>query len=159
MALYQELRSPPVFWPYLLFLEASANHLAGRSSESMRPLDAAIEIMSAQRRHTILPELHILKGDVLAAIATDQERRRAAAEPWYQLALESASALNARMTSLRAIMRLDQLRSQSAGPLDAAADTLRPIYATFTEGFATADLREAQALLSARPPGQSPQVH
>ncbi len=147
MALYQELRSPPVFWPYLLFVQAAASHQAGRSADSVRPLDAAIEIMSAGRGSTMLPELHLLKGDVLAALATNPERRRAAAEPWYRLALERSRALNARMTSLRAAMRLTRLRSRDGGALD-PADALGPMYATFTEGFATADLREAQALLS-----------
>jgi predicted ATPase len=52
------------------------------------------------------------------------------------------------MSRLRAATRLARLR-QADGEPEAAARTLGPVYATFTEGFATADLLEAQDLLAA----------
>ena len=79
MDLYQELRSPPVFWPFLLFVDAGASHRAGRPADGLGPLDAAIEIMSPGPGTTMLPELHLLKGDLLAALAAgDGERPRQA---------------------------------------------------------------------------------
>jgi len=148
MDLYQELRSPPVFWPFLLFIDAGASHAAGRPADGLRPLDIAIEILSPGSGATMLPELHLLKGDLLAALAADEGSRRSDAEPWYRLAFDRASALNARTTQLRAATRLGRLRVAEGQP-EAAAHLLRPIYATFTEGFTTADLREARELLAA----------
>jgi tetratricopeptide (TPR) repeat protein len=152
--LYQGLRSPPVFWPMLLFIEAGACLSAGRPADGVGPLDAAIEIMSAGTGSTVLPELHLLKGDLLAALAADGPSARAAPERWYRLAFDRAGALNARITRLRAAIRLGRLW-QVRGEPEAAAGTLGPVYATFTEGFATADLIEARDLLAAVGPRQS----
>jgi predicted ATPase len=52
------------------------------------------------------------------------------------------------MTQLRAATRLARLRVADGHP-EAAARLLGPIYETFTEGFATADLRDARELLAA----------
>ena len=148
MDLYQGLRSPPVFWPMLLFLDAGASHRAGRHADGLRPLDAAIEIMSPGAGTTLLPELHLLKGDLLAALAGGDGNGQSGAEHWYRLAFDRASELSVRMTRLRAATRLGRLR-QAEGDPEAAARVLGPVYATFTEGFATADLLEAQNLLAA----------
>ncbi|HEU0234888.1 MAG TPA: adenylate/guanylate cyclase domain-containing protein [Candidatus Limnocylindrales bacterium] len=148
MELYQELRSPPVFWPFLLFVAAGASHAAGRPADGLGPLDIAIEILSPGSGATMLPELHVLKGDLLAAVAADEAAGRSDAEPWYRRALDRAIQLNARMTQLRAATRLGRLRVAEGQP-DAAERLLGPIYATFTEGFATADLVEARELLAA----------
>jgi predicted ATPase/class 3 adenylate cyclase len=150
--LYQELRSPPVFWPFLLFVDARASYRAGRPADGLPRLDAAIEIMSPAPGAIMLSELHLLKGDLLATLAADDGSGRSSAEPWYQLAFDRAGELDARMTRLRAATRLARLR-QAEGDPEAVARTLGPILATFTEGFATADLLEARDLLAA--PGRS----
>jgi predicted ATPase len=54
--------------------------------------------------------------------------------------------LDARMTRLRAATRLARLHRE-AGEADAAAAVVGPAYASFSEGFDTADLREARDLL------------
>jgi len=154
MDLYQELRSPPVFWPFLLFVDAGASRGAGRPADGLSPIDAAIEIMSPGAGHTMLPELHLLKGDLLAALAADDRSRRADAEPWYRLAFDRAGELGARMSRLRAATRLGRLW-QTDGEAEAVAGILRPIHASFTEGFATADLVEARDLLAAVEPAPS----
>ena len=69
MDLYEELRSPPVFWPFLLFLDARASAQAGRPADGLGPLDAAIELLSPGDGASVLPHLHILKGDILAALS------------------------------------------------------------------------------------------
>jgi adenylate cyclase len=148
MDLYQELRSPPVFWPFLLFVDARASHEAGLPAAGLAPLNGAIEILSADPGNTMLPEFYLLKGDLLAALATDTGSRRSDAEPWYRLALDRAAELKARMTQLRAATRLGRLL-QAAGEPEAAAQILGPVYATFTEGFTTVDLIEARNLLDA----------
>jgi predicted ATPase len=55
------------------------------------------------------------------------------------------------MIQLRAATRLGRLL-QAAGEPDGAARIVEPVYATFTEGFATADLLEARSLLDAVAP-------
>jgi predicted ATPase len=152
--LYQGLLSPPVFWPFLLFIDAGASHRAGRPADGLPRLDAAIEIMSPDPGTAMTSELHLLKGDMLAVLAADDKSARSSPEPWYQMAFDRAGVLDARMTQLRAATRLGRLRQAEGGP-DAAARILGPIYDTFTEGFATADLREARDLLDAVAPGRS----
>jgi hypothetical protein len=146
MDLYQGMRSPPVFWPMLLFISAGASLRAGRPAEGLGPIDKAIEFMSADGGTTLVPELHILKGDILAALAPADGDRRSVAEPWYRRAFDRAAELNARTAWLRAAMRLARLE-QEAGRPEAAAQVLAPVYDTFTEGFATADLQEAKNFL------------
>lgn len=146
--LYQGRRSPPVFWPMLLFLSARAHHEAGRSAEGLGLLEAGIEMMSAGEGTTILPEFLILNGDLFGALGSDIGGGPAGAEPWYLRAHDRAVATGARMAQLRAATRLARFR-QADGEPDAAAGILEPIYATFTEAFATPDLLEAKALLAA----------
>jgi tetratricopeptide (TPR) repeat protein len=141
--LYEELRSPPIFWPFLLFLDARASIQAGRPADALKPLDTAIEILSPGVGASILPELHVLKGDLMAALADDPSP----AEAWYRLAFDRARVLDARMAYLRAATRLARLRMAEGDPA-AATGMLRPAYDTFTEGFETADLVEARELLA-----------
>lgn len=149
---YQGLRSPPVFWPMLLYLDAGASHRAGRHAAGLSPIDAAIEIMSPGAGTTLLPELHLLKGDLLAALGIDDGTGESLAEPLYQWAFDRAGALGARMTQLRAATRLGRLWLARGEP-QAAAREFGPIYSTFTEGYATADLLEARDVLAAVTPG------
>jgi predicted ATPase len=70
----------------------------------------------------------------------------AAAERCFQQALTLARRQQARWWELRAAMSLARLWRQQ--DKDAAAyELLAPIYTWFTEGFDTADLRAANALL------------
>ena len=143
IGLYGELRSPPIFWPFLLFVSATASGHAGRPEEGLDSLEPALKILSPDPGASVLPELHILKGDLLAA--TDGSAA-SGVEGWYQRAYDRAGQLDARMARLRAATRLARLR-QAAGNPAAAADLLRPEYAWFTEGFETVDLRAARELL------------
>jgi predicted ATPase len=67
-------------------------------------------------------------------------------EAWFQQALTIASHQQAKSLELRAAMSLSRLW-QRQGKRDAAHELLAPIYGWFTEGFDTADLQEARALL------------
>jgi predicted ATPase len=70
----------------------------------------------------------------------------AEAETWLQRALDVARRQEAKSLELRAAMSLSRLWQQQ-GKRQAAHDLLAPIYDWFTEGFDTADLQEARALL------------
>jgi predicted ATPase len=63
-----------------------------------------------------------------------------------QQALDVARRQEAKWLELRAAMSLSRLWQQQ-GKRQEAYDLLAPIYAWFTEGFDTADLQEARALL------------
>jgi hypothetical protein len=115
---------------------------AGRVEEGLAMVDEALEIAGRGSGTTMLPEFQLLKGDLLL---TPGQGNGADPEPWFQQAFDIAQRLDARMSQLRAAVRLCRLRSdRDAGT---AAALLRAVYDTFTEGFTTADLIEARAPL------------
>ena len=71
---------------------------------------------------------------------------QAEAEAWLQQALDVARRQQAKSLELRAAMSLARLWQQQ-GKRAEARELLAPIYGWFTEGFDTADLQEAKALL------------
>jgi predicted ATPase len=71
---------------------------------------------------------------------------QAEAETWLQRALDVARRQQAKSLELRAAMSLSRLWQQQGKRAEARA-LLAPIYHWFTEGFDTADLQEAKALL------------
>jgi predicted ATPase len=73
---------------------------------------------------------------------------QAEAETWLQRALDVARHQEAKSLELRAAMSLSRMWQQQGKPAAAQA-LLTPIYGWFTEGFDTADLQEARALLEA----------
>ena len=72
----------------------------------------------------------------------------AEAETWLRRALDVARRQEAKALELRAAMSLSRLWQQQ-GQRAEAHELLAPIYGWFTEGFDTADLQEARALLEA----------
>ncbi len=80
------------------------------------------------------PNLHRAPGNV------------AEAEACFTKALDVARARQSRSLELRAAVSLARLW-QSQGKTEEAHDLLAPVYDWFTEGFDTADLKDAQALL------------
>jgi predicted ATPase len=72
----------------------------------------------------------------------------AEAEAWLQRALDVARRQEAKSLELRAAMSLSRLWQQQGKQAEARA-LLAPVYGWFTEGFDTADLQEARALLDA----------
>ncbi len=73
-------------------------------------------------------------------------RTRRQAEACFQQALDIARRQQAKSLELRAAMSLSRLW-QRQGKRAAARELLAPIYGWFTEGFDTADLQDARALL------------
>ncbi len=67
-------------------------------------------------------------------------------EACFQTALDIARRQQAKSLELRAATSLARLW-QSQGKRQEAYDLLAPVYGWFTEGFDTADLKEARALL------------
>jgi predicted ATPase len=92
--------------------------------------------------------LHRLKGQLLLACQGRhlQLRIRQASEVCFRQALDLARGQQAKSLELRAAMSLSRLWQQQGKRAD-ARELLAPIYDWFTEGFDTADLQEAKALL------------
>jgi class 3 adenylate cyclase/predicted ATPase len=87
-------------------------------------------------------ELHRIKGELLRQTVPDEEE----AEGRFQKALEVARSHSAKSLELRAAMSLARLW-QKQGKKEQARQMLAGIYNWFTEGFQTADLHQARALL------------
>ena len=86
--------------------------------------------------------MHRLKGELLLQRTSLTEE----VEACFQQALDIARRQQAKSLELRAAMSLARLW-QRQGKRAAARELLAPIYGWFTEGFDTADLQEARALL------------
>jgi predicted ATPase len=89
-------------------------------------------------------ELYRLKGELLLQQAAPNAPQ---AETCFQQALDVARHQQAKSWELRAAMSLARLWQQQ-GKRAEAYELLAPIYGWFTEGFDTADLQEAKALLA-----------
>jgi predicted ATPase/class 3 adenylate cyclase len=136
MALYENLQTPPVFWPQLLGLRAEASQLAGRSADALELLDRAITLADGDWGSL---GLVIQKADLLMSLNDIQ-----GAERLLQRAFDEARAVDARAIQLRAATRLAQPPMSGGNALL----RLREVYDTFTEGFDTPDLLDASALLA-----------
>ena len=79
---------------------------------------------------------------------------QAEAAAWLHRALDVARRQEAKSLELRAAMSLSRLWQQQGKQAEARA-LLAPIYNWFTEGFDTADLQEAKALLEALGEGKT----
>ena len=95
--------------------------------------------------HLYEPELYRLKGVLLLQQSSDNQ---AEAESCFRHALDLARNQQAKSLELRAVMSLSRLWQQQ-GKRQEAHDLLAPVYHWFTEGFDTADLKDAKALLEA----------
>jgi predicted ATPase/class 3 adenylate cyclase len=137
---YQTLISPPVFWPMLLFVAASSSGAAGRPAEGLDSIDQALEMVGEDTPFALLPEFQLVRGDLLAAL-----ERRPEAQAAYRNALASARRIDVPMAELQALTRLVRT-SDDDGRAELATE-LRTSLEGFTEGFATADLREARVAL------------
>jgi class 3 adenylate cyclase/predicted ATPase len=126
--------------PRDLVLFAEVCGMAGLPAEGLRALAEAQTISGARYYEA---ELDRVKGELLLSESADNH---SAAEVCFRQAQDTARGQQAKWWELRAAMSLSRLWHQQ-GKHQEARDLLAPIYGWFTEGFDTADLQEAQALL------------
>jgi predicted ATPase len=157
--------------PYRLALLVEASAWTGQTTEALRLLDEALAVTHQCGGHFYQAEVYRLIGEVLLMehasgdVPEDSPRelpmingpegegtgpspRPSEAETWFRQALDIARQQQAKSLELRAAMSLSRLW-QRQGKRTAAYQLLAPIYGWFTEGFGTADLQEAKALLDA----------
>jgi predicted ATPase len=127
----------------LLTLLADARRASGQLEEAMTLLREALDRSEATGERWFEAELHRIKGDVLLRAP---EVDPAEAEACLRKAIEVAQRQGARLWELRAATSLARLWADQ-GKRAQAHDLLAPVYSWFTEGFDTADLKDAKALL------------
>ena len=125
----------------LAFLaEGLARH--GDRTAALAALREGLETADATGEHKWDAELHRTNGIVLLAGNQLDE-----AQASFQQAIRIAQAQQAKSLELRAARDLARLLGEE-GRRAEARDLLAPVYGWFTEGFDTADLKEAKALLA-----------
>jgi predicted ATPase len=107
-------------------------------------LAAALDLVHRQGEQYYAAELYRLQGMLRGQ--PNPRHPCADAEARVQQALAIARRQGAKSLELRAAMSMARLWQQQGKRAEACA-LLTPIYGWFTEGFDTADLQEAKALL------------
>jgi predicted ATPase len=129
--------------PYMLTLVAEAYGRGRRYDEGLAMLEEALALVDQSEERYWEAEIHRLKGELLLARSAENQIE---GEACLHKALDVARRQQAKSLELRAAMSLSRLW-QRQGKHTEARQLLAPIYGWFTEGFDTADLQEARALL------------
>jgi predicted ATPase len=132
-----------LFVPYSYTLLADVADQLDHRTESLQALAEAHTLVEQHEERAWEAEIARLRGVVLLR---QTETPQAEAEAWLQRALQVARSQEAKALELRAAMSLCRLWQQQ-GKRTEAYELLAPVYGWFTEGFDTADLQEAKALL------------
>jgi predicted ATPase len=127
---------------YAIALLARAYAQMGRQEKALRTLNEALLRIEGTGEKVDQAEILRIYGEVLLqeSRVTDQ------AEQSFRTAIEIARAQEAKWWELRTTVSLARLLRDTSRP-DEARTMLADIYDWFTEGFDTADLVEAKALL------------
>ena len=129
--------------PYYMSLLARAYRQAGRTEAGLQALEEAQASIDARGEVWWEAEIQRLRGEILLSRSAENAGDAAAC---FERALHISRSQEAKSLELRAAMSLARLwRRQGKG--DEARRLLGECYAWFTEGFDTADLTEAKALL------------
>ena len=145
-----------LFVPYLLSLLAEGYASLGQVEAGLAVLQEGWEVMEQTGEHVYHAEMSRLKGALLLlnderGMMNDErgtsQPRAAEAEACFQRAIAVAQQQSAKSWELRAATSLARLWQQQGKPAE-AHELLTPVYDWFTEGFDTADLKDAKALLN-----------
>jgi class 3 adenylate cyclase/predicted ATPase len=128
---------------YFLGLLAEVCLRVGQRDAGLDALSEALDLVESNGEHWWQAELHRLQGELLLTGAGNGEARACSC---FERALDVSRQQKARSLELRAATSLARLWAKQ-GKHDQARDLLAPVYDWFTEGFETADLKTAKALL------------
>jgi predicted ATPase len=115
----------------------------GEFDDAWRCIGEAMTTIEASKESWFKAESHRMAGEIALK---SPEQDAAKAEAYFERALSVARQQQAKSWELRAAMSMARLR-RDEGKRDEARELLAPVYAWFTEGFDTLDLKEARALL------------
>jgi class 3 adenylate cyclase len=134
-------RTAPRLRCYGLAKLAEALALQGDGAAAVAVAVDGINVAKETGHRQWLAELYRFKGDGLLSLNSTEDGQKA-----FEEALRVARDQGAKAYELRAAMSLAQLWGEQRRRT-AALDLLTPIYGQFTEGFETADLKNAKSLL------------
>jgi predicted ATPase len=129
--------------PNWLALLAEAHGIMGQPEAGLAVLTEALTLVETTGERLYEAELHRLRG---ALLLQQNSANQAEAENFFYQAIVVAQKQSAKSLELRAAISLAKLWYQQ-GKRQEAHSLLAPVYNWFTEGFDTADLKEAKALL------------
>ena len=132
---------------YYLVLLAQAYGWAGEVEQGLQALATALDFAEKTGELTWDAEMHRIKGDLLLARSAKNQPEAATC---FNQAIEIARRQSAKSPELRAATSLARLWADQ-GKRQEAHDLLDPIYDWFTQGFDTADLKEAMQFLEELP--------
>jgi tetratricopeptide (TPR) repeat protein len=118
---------------------AEAQGLAGRIREALESLEISLQILPEEI--IFRPEILRLRGELRL-----KQQQSDAAENDFRDSIGFAREMSAKAWELRSTTSLARLLSHT-GHRDEARSILAEIYDSFTEGFDTADLKDAKVLL------------
>ena len=133
----------PLYWePWIRSYYPAALARAGAGQSAIDEADKNIAFCEQAEMDQFLSLCWLAKADALCIARLDASD----AEQSYRKAIDIARGQQARMWELRAVSGLARLW-HSQGKTPEARNLLAPVYGWFTEGFDSADLKEAKALL------------
>jgi predicted ATPase len=141
ISLWRATGGTPLNW-YLSLLAAGLGRI-GRPQEGLEVLEEGLASVAKTGQRFADPPLHHVKGELLLA---QNPSHGAEAELCFRTAIEISRRQSARSMELRATTSLARLL-RDMNRSDEARTMLAEIYGWFTEGFDTADLKDAKALL------------
>jgi predicted ATPase len=128
---------------YRVMRVLNAHLQVGRADQALDTVDKEIARAERSGNGLHVPELHRLKGE---AILMRDSAATSEAETSFRRAIEIARSQSAKWWELRATVSLARLL-RDTNRRDEARAMLSEIYNWFTEGFDTADLKDAKTLL------------
>jgi serine/threonine protein kinase/tetratricopeptide (TPR) repeat protein len=127
-----------------LLIEALIKH--GQIEEGLTVVAEALDLVHQTGHRGQEADLCRFKGDLLTMRAERNSTLLSEAESCFHRAIEIGRGQGAKSFELRAVMSLSRLYKQQYKK-EQAREILTEIYSWFTEGFDTADLKEARKLL------------
>jgi len=131
---------------FMDFLMPEALRQAGEIAEALAAVEGAIARSEETEEFRLVAELLRIKAELL--LLEGSPGAAATAEDLFRQALDWARRQGALSWELRTTTSFASLMRDQGRPADAMA-LLQPVYDRFTEGFETADLKAAKALLDA----------
>ena len=126
--------------PHILAYLGEAHLKVGLIQEALEVVEKALQIVKETRENWYKAELYRLKGEILYLQANPE------AQSFFIKAIEIAHRQEAKSWELRASTSLARLLAKQ-GKKEEALRVLKPVYHWFSEGFDTADLKDAKLLL------------
>ena len=130
-----------LFAPWLFVALANAYLAGGGAAEGIAATDEGLDLCRSCGVRMLESELHRLKGELLLNDGNEE-----AAAQCFRDAIDLARDQGAKSWELRATSSLARLLTKQ-GHREEARAILADIYNWFTEGFDTADLKDAKVLL------------